>query len=322
MEILDLELKIKQYISMFKGLDTKTKEQKLSVLNTLVEFFEQKGVVNLRFDERKILDYIDFMNNKAKQKGKTGYKDSSLKIYLSHIREFIDYLSNEYPGCYYNISAEKRIFKTKKSDKKQILYITEAEFIKILEHVKSSKPPIYYILLITLFYSGLRISEALKLMPDDFFVEEEVSETGEIKQLWYIRIKDGKFGKQREVPLVFIPAKFLNTLLSWVKVKHQLKHPVFSYYDEYTGRFVDFSKPHGRININKMLNKISKELKLEKKLSPHIFRKSYTTRLAEKGVALEDLQRWLGHSDIKTTEKIYRAVTKMLKRKRDFQYIT
>jgi len=226
-------------------------------------------------------------------------------------------------NAYYDKKAEKRIFKgIKANQRKEIEYLTEVEFIEVLEYVKHNKPPIYYFLLIVLYYAGLRISEALSLRPDDFYVVKEVDEkTGEIKQLWYVKVKEGKFGKTRDVPILFIPERFLRDLLLWVKAKKQIGQPVFSYFDEYTKKFVDFSRPSGRKAVDKMLKTIKKELNLEKNLSAHIFRKSYTTRLAEKGVALEDLQRWLGHSDIRTTQKIYRAVTEKMKKKRDFFYV-
>ncbi|GIU70424.1 MAG: hypothetical protein KatS3mg002_1660 [Candidatus Woesearchaeota archaeon] len=75
--------------------------------------------------------------------------------------------------------------------------------------------------------------------------------------------------------MIFIPKEFLNNLLSWVRIKQKLNQPIFSYFDEYTKRVIDFSKPIGRFNVNKMLNKVSEEMQLDIRLTSHIFRKSY-----------------------------------------------
>jgi len=322
-QLQGLEEYINEFINNQLKLDEKTKRQKQTALSYLLEFFQQEGI-DFRFDEGQIIKYVAFLESKGYKRFKNRtYKTSTIRLYLAYVKEFIEYMSGKGFNAYYEEKAERRIFKGIKANaKKDIEYLTETEFVKILNYVRSNKPPIYYLLLLVLYYTGLRISEALALMPDDFFAIEEVDEeTGEIKQLWYVKVKEAKFGKTREVPLLFIPDRFLKEILAWIKAKKQLSQPVFSYYDDYTRRFVDFSKPHGRQTVDKMLKKIKDELGLEKSLSAHIFRKSYTTRLAEKGVALEDLQRWLGHSDIRTTERVYRAITEKMRRRRDFVYL-
>ena len=323
-QIRGLEEYICDFIDGQLRLDYKTKKQKEVALRYFLEFTGENGI-DFRFNEEQIIRYVTYLQQKGYKKFKSRtYKDSTIKLYLSYVKEFIEYLQGKGFNAYYDEKAEKRIFKGIKSNqRREVNYLTEVEFVKILNYVKENKPPIYYLLLIVLYYTGLRISEALALMPDDFYVVEEVDDkSGKIKHLWYVKVKEGKFGKPREVPILFIPNKFLKELLAWVKVKRDLKQAVFSYFDNYTKRFVDFSQPYGRQNVDKMLKKIKHELRLEKNLSAHMFRKSYTTRLAEKGVALEDLQRWLGHSDIRTTERIYRAITERLKMKRDFSYVS
>ena len=47
------------------------------------------------------------------------------------------------------------------------------------------------------------------------------------------------------------------------------------------------------------------EAGITKTVSPHILRHSAAVHMAEKGRSMEELQRFLGHSDINVTRKIY-----------------
>ncbi len=54
--------------------------------------------------------------------------------------------------------------------------------------------------------------------------------------------------------------------------------------------------------IQKMLSAVVKELKINKRISPHVFRHSFATHMLENGANIRLLKKLLGHNDVKTTE--------------------
>jgi integrase len=73
---------------------------------------------------------------------------------------------------------------------------------KILSYIRTKpKPFVYYLLCVVLLSSGLRISEALSLKKEDFKERKVLTEKGEEKSVFVVKVK-GKFSKEREVPLV------------------------------------------------------------------------------------------------------------------------
>ena len=55
-------------------------------------------------------------------------------------------------------------------------------------------------------------------------------------------------------------------------------------------------------SIRLMLKKYTKQAKIERNITPHMFRNSFATYLIEEGVDVSCVQQILGHSSIKTTQ--------------------
>ncbi len=64
-----------------------------------------------------------------------------------------------------------------------------------------------------------------------------------------------------------------------------------------------YGEPLSRFGVRKLILRLCSEAGLEKKVSPHIFRHTFASMKAESGrVSPYQLQHWLGHKDIKTTQ--------------------
>jgi site-specific recombinase XerD len=64
-----------------------------------------------------------------------------------------------------------------------------------------------------------------------------------------------------------------------------------------------YGAPLSRFGVRKLILRLCSEAGLEKRVSPHIFRHTFASMKAESGrVSPYQLQHWLGHKDLKTTQ--------------------
>lgn len=142
-----------------------------------------------------------------------------------------------------------------------------------------------------LYSSGLRVSELIGLRLADVSL-----------QVGYVRCL-GKGNKERIIPLgepaVHAVEVYLNTLRPRLLDKEKTE--------------ILFLNAHGRPltrqGIVYILNKWQEVHKLERKISPHMFRHSFATHLLDHGADLRSVQEMLGHADISTTQ-IYTHLTR------------
>jgi len=162
--------------------------------------------------------------------------------------------------------------------------LSQEEIAKIINAAETEKSKL---MIKTLYYTGLRVSELVNLKPENIDFENS--------QLIVV----GKGNKQRRV--------ILNE-----KLKQELKQWIENHRDY---KFL-FSKeaPLTTRNIQKILSKISFKLGIKKQVTPHKLRHSFATHLLEKGLDIRTIQALLGHENLATTQ-IYTHLTKELYRK-------
>ncbi len=207
--------------------------------------------------------------------------NSSINRKISCIRGFVNFIDSEDLVEKINYS----IFDTLKREKKIPKAINENEIFEIFNKLSSYLPNskrIYIILFKLLYFSGLRISEALSLKWSDINFTE---------LSFFI---SGKGFKERKC---FIPKLFSKNL--------QIIKP--SNINEFI-----FREKNKRISTraaNYLLNQMFEKGVIKYKLSSHVFRHSFATSLLDNGADIRHIQKLLGHSSISTTE-IYMKVTK------------
>lgn len=108
----------------------------------------------------------------------------------------------------------------------------------------------------------------------------------------------GKGAKER---IVLIPDKTKENLKNYIdnvsdlicKTKKTLQSPLFINYNGF--RLQNQS-------IRKALNEVVQKIELPKKVTPHVFRHSFATRMLENGADLRIVQELLGHASISNTQ--------------------
>lgn len=203
----------------------------------------------------------------------------------------------------------------KKKREKRALTATEKELI-----FKADFIPMERIFIDLLYYTGVRLGEALSLMVGDIdFINKKISISKNlVMQYKSSSIKQSPKTKagNREIP---IPDKLLQSLMNYIHDTNRIY--LFTTDDDNLFTMSDFRKMWRDIQYKLNLaagGTIPKKGKrkkedigkkpiwlISKDITPHIFRHTYATNLYYAGIDMKTAQTLLGHSNIKITLDIY-----------------
>lgn len=143
-------------------------------------------------------------------------------------------------------------------------------------------------LVAVMFGGGLRVSEALSLLPRD------VDPSG-----CTLRVRQGKGGKTRTVGLDPTSCALLGR---WLDRRGSLglngRHPVFATYSE-----GQMGGPMDPRYVRATLARFGTRAGIEKRVHPHGLRHSLAFGLAQEGVPVHVIQAQLGHSSLAVTSR-------------------
>jgi integrase/recombinase XerD len=144
------------------------------------------------------------------------------------------------------------------------------------------------LLIKTLFQTGVRVSEFINIRVRDFFFDEAM-----------ILIHKAKGGKSRYVPILPDLAQELRTHLG----------------DRATGYLFESNRnlPYSARRVQQIVKEIAEKAKIKKRVYPHLLRHSVATTLLERGMPIEQIQKFLGHSKLETTQVYAESTTEMIK---------
>ena len=162
-----------------------------------------------------------------------------------------------------------------KRPKKLPVVLGPDEVVRLLACVPNLK---LKMILTTLYASGMRISEALALVPEDIDSARML-----------IRIRCGKGQKERLVPL---SPRLLSELREYYR---QCRPEVVLFPGQYPPRAVNAA------TVQIACKEAARLAGLKKAVTPHTLRHSYATGLLEAGVDILAIQHLLGHSSLSTT---------------------
>jgi integrase/recombinase XerD len=144
------------------------------------------------------------------------------------------------------------------------------------------------LLLKTLLLTGARVSEFVSLKVEDLFFDELM-----------ILIEKGKGGKSRYVPVLAELAQELKTHLGSRQTGYIFES---NQHTKFTAR-----------RIQQIVKDTAQRAGITKKVHPHLLRHTVATFLLERGMPLEQIQKFLGHSKIETTQIYAESSTEMMK---------
>lgn len=162
-----------------------------------------------------------------------------------------------------------------KREKRLPVVLSKEEVLRLFSSVRNLK---HRTVLMTLYATGMRVSEVTHLRVDDIDSNRMV-----------IRVRQAKGRKDRYIPL-------LPTLLTTLRTYWRRYRPKVSLFPSQRTRS---SLTTGA--VMKVCSAAQKKAGLSKEVTPHTFRHSFATHLLEAGTDLRTIQMILGHASLSTT---------------------
>ncbi len=174
-----------------------------------------------------------------------------------------------------------------KTRKRVVARLSRDEEQRLIQQAYKDKGA-HGLLIKTLFQTGARVSEFAGIRVEDLFFDELM-----------VLINKGKGGKSRYVPILAELAQELQTHLG----------------DRQTGYLFETNRhlPYSPRRIQQIVKATAEKAKITKRVYPHLLRHSVATTLLERGMPIEQIQKFLGHSKLETTQIYAESTTEMLK---------
>lgn len=186
-----------------------------------------------------------------------------------------------------------------KVPERQVDFLDGQELQEFLEApLKKKQPKIIQLrdkaLVETLFSTGLRVSELIKLKRDQLNLN---------KDQFTIR------GKGQKLRMVFLSEASKHWLKQYYDARKDTSMYVFIRHDRASKRSATAEEqPLTPRSVQRLVEKYAQEAGITKKVTPHTLRHSFATDLLMNGADIRSVQTMLGHSSITTTQ-IYTHIT-------------
>jgi len=293
---------IDTYLEELKKIrDPKTVENKEHLLKHLTDYSDEL----VDFDRQELLSFYEHLQKK-------GLKESTIRAILREVRQFYRWLRQRGYSAEFDSETLEDIYRSKrKQEKRKKKYYSDDELETILGAIRGTlegfepKHPIYYLLVVFLVSSGLRLSEALNVKKKDIKVKKVLTEEGEEKEVWMVHVHEGKFGKEREALIHFFKPEWKTLWERWLS-QLQPEDFIFTYTIKYPKSVKTLVlKQDTAKRFFWELEKKLKEKGYEIEVNAHRFRNTYITKLATLGIPVNLIAEWVGHSKISTTMDVY-----------------
>jgi len=278
MDIIDAVDRYHQYILVEKGLSTQTWESYLEDIQAFFNYFDDKKTT----DDLLETDLYEFL----KYELSIGHSVSTALRRLSSTRGFYLFLKKD--GFFQGNIPD---IETPKKPKHLPNCLSEEEVEALLDAPDLTSPSGLRdkAMLETMYSSGLRVSELLKLGK------------GQVNLTKGIITVFGKGAKERKVPIADYAIEYIKQYIKEVRNKGKNKESDYLFLSKQ-------GKPLSRVYFFKQVKKYSELAGITTNVSPHTLRHSFATHLLNHGAQLRIVQGMLGHTNIATTQ-IYTHVS-------------
>lgn len=150
-------------------------------------------------------------------------------------------------------------------------------------------------LVATMWRCGLRVSEAVALMPGDLVLEPEGDEWARVF------VRAGKGGRSRTVPIDDGAARILDR---WMDERERIglngSRPVFCTLDG-LGKGKPEGVPVSTAYVRALIRRLAEKAGIGRRVTPHMFRHTFAFDLRSEGYDVISIMRLLGHKSLQHT---------------------
>ena len=270
----------KTYLSIEKNFSEHTLRAYESDVVSFILWLDNIDCKEVNFD--KLREYLHFIQ-------RFEYKKTTIARKTASIRTFYKFLSREK----YIESNPAESLTAPKRPKPLPKFLTPEEVEQILNNVSIETPSGYRnrVILELLWATGMRVSELSNLNIGDINLDENE-----------IRV----FGKGAKERIVLMSDRAKKYLEQYLKTARNLIVDIEygkAEYNEDSPVFINRTGFRLQNNfIRKVINETVNKIELPKKVTPHVFRHSFATKLIENGADLRVVQELLGHAGISNTQ--------------------
>ena len=269
----------KNYLSIEKNFSEHTLDAYCSDIVAYILWLDGISCVDVDFN--KLREYLHFIQ-------RFDYKKTTIARKTASIRTFYKYLFRER----YTDSNPALSLSAPKRPKSLPKFLTTEEVEKILNNVKIDTPAGFRnkVILELLWATGMRVSELSNLNFGDLNLEENE-----------IRV----FGKGAKERIVLVSQRAKQYLEQYITTARKLIAPEYNTNEINDNTPLFINSTGFRLQnktIRKAINDVVEKIELPKKVTPHVFRHSFATRLIENGADLRVVQELLGHAGISNTQ--------------------
>jgi site-specific recombinase XerD len=253
----------------------------------LKSFYDQQDIAAV---QDITLDKVRSFRRWLNEQGTTedGVSLATQNYYLIALRQFLKYLAKRDIAC---LSAEK-IDLAKLPDREiDVLYPEEIDALLSAPQGDSLDARRDRAIVHTLFSTGMRISEAVRLNRDSIR-----SDSNELP----IR------GKGNKVRVIFLSPEAKQSINDYVEKRTDVDPALFIRHKKGVGAQDDLRLSVR--SIQRLIKKYAAKAGITKNITPHTLRHSFATDLLSNGADVREVQELLGHASITTTQ-VYTHLT-------------
>lgn len=265
-----------RYLSDNKGASENTRKSYIRDLKQLSNSLSVP-ITDATFEHLET--YIEFLNSSGRSSATVARNVASIKCFYKFL---------EYSGIIEKNPAETLVAEKPKQKLPEILSNSEIE--QLLDQPRCTDLKGYRdkAMLEVLYSTGIRVSELITLNLSDVNLQDNT-----------IICRSGS--KARIIPLQPTAHKALNEYISFIR-KQMVKN------ENDDRLFVNINgEPMSRQGFWKILKVYKTKAGIEKNITPHTLRHSFAAHLMQNGTDIKAIQKFLGHTDISTTQ-IYSEV--------------